>query len=286
LVTEVRALAAQFQGVVVADDGSGAGFDSVLADAEAAGAVVVRRDRNSGIAATLNAGAELALLRWRPDFLATFDQDSLPAANYLVRALDTYAGAVAEGIPVGFLVAATHGGRACRTRRSSHRFAIALDPLQSGFVIPQATWAAVGAFEEALVIDGVDSEFTERVRASGRQVLVAEGADLDHQLGRRDPGVILGRPVRFRGKQLSFNYHSPQRVYYIARNGAVLAGRYFLKDPSWVLLRSVEEAKAHLMRLAFSPDRAKLLRAVVSGLCDAFAGRLGPIPEQLARRLR
>jgi len=157
--------------------------------------------------------------------------------------------------------------------------------MQSGFVIPRETLDAVGLLAEEFVIDGVDSEFTARARAAGRDAIVGEGCDIDHQLGRRDPAVLFGRPVRFRGRALSYNYHSPQRVYYVVRNGVAITRTYVFKDPAWTALRLVEEAKAHLLRLAFSPNRLSIAKAMAAGLADGVAGRMGPIPADLSMRL-
>ncbi|WP_202566203.1 glycosyltransferase [Agreia sp. COWG] len=286
LVATVAGLVATFDHVVVVDDGSPAAFASVLDRIEGVGATVVRRPTNAGIAATLNAGISEADSLWRPDFFATFDQDSVPVHDYAARALATHREASRSGRRVGFVVASSYSGHPVHTRRSSGAFAEAFDPMQSGFVVPRHTFDSVGRFEQGLVIDGVDSEFTARVRAAGFDVLVGAGCDIRHQLGRRDPVRLFGRELRLFGREISYNYHSPQRVYYIARNGTTLSRRYLLKDPSWVLRRMVEEAKAHVLRLAFSPNRRAVATAMIAGYRDSFRGRSGVIEPSVLRRLR
>ena len=163
-------------------------------------------------------------------------------------------------------------------------FTRAFDPLQSGFVVPVATLDAVGMFDEGLFIDGVDSEFTARVRAAGLEVLVGTGCQLEHALGKREPAVLFGRPLRLMGRPITYNYHSPSRVYYISRNGATLAARYLRTDPVWVARRSVEELKAHTLRIGLGRDKAKLLLAAVSGIGDAFRHRTGRLTDDMARK--
>lgn len=286
LVATVVSLAEQFEHVVIVDDGSPAEFADRLDAIEATGVRVIRRPRNAGIAATLNAGIRAAEESWRPEFFVTFDQDSVPVDDYADRALATFRQARAAGRRVGFVVASSYSGHAVHVRGNVDGFAIAFDPMQSGFVIARQTIQAIGHLDEGLVIDGVDSEYTARARAAGLDVLVGAGCDILHQLGRRDPARLFGRPLRVLGHEISYNYHSPTRVYYIARNGTTLTRRYLLKDPSWVLRRLSEETKAHVLRLAFSPNRRSIAAAMAAGYRDSFRGRDGLVPPSLSRRLR
>ncbi|MDN4639278.1 glycosyltransferase [Agreia sp. PsM10] len=286
LVTTAAKLTQQLDHVIVVDDGSPAEFSGRLDEIEATGVTVIRRPQNAGIAASLNAGIQAADENGRPDFVVTFDQDSVPVDDYAERALATYDDARAAGRRVGFVVASSYSGHAVHTRGDVAGFTVAFDPMQSGFVIPRETLESIGRFDEGLVIDGVDSEYTARARAAGLDVLVGAGCDIRHQLGRRDPARLFGRPLRVLGRELSYNYHSPQRVYYIARNGTTLTRHYLRKDPSWVLRRLGEETKAHLLRLAFSPNRRAIAVAMIAGYRDSFRGRTGVIPATLARRLR
>jgi rhamnosyltransferase len=285
LVATATSLAEQFEHVVVVDDGSPAEFTGRLDEIEATGVRVIRRPVNAGIAASLNAGIHSAEQSWRPDFFVTFDQDSVPVVDYADRAVATYREAHAAGLRVGMVVASSYSGHPVHTRGAVGEFTAAFDPMQSGFVIPRETLETIGYLDEGLVIDGVDSEYTARARAAGLEVLVGAGCDIRHQLGRRDPARLFGRPLRVLGRQISYNYHSPGRVYYIARNGTTLTRRYLLRDPSWVLRRLGEETKAHLLRLAFSPDRRAIAAAMVAGYRDSFRGRTGRVPASLADRL-
>jgi rhamnosyltransferase len=286
LVVVVTSLIEQFAHVVVVDDGSPPEFAGRLDEIEATGVRVLRRPRNAGIAASLNAGICSAEESWRPDFFVTLDQDSVPVADYADRAVATYRDARAAGLRVGIVVASSYSGHPVHTRGIVGRFTAAFDPMQSGFVIPRETIEAIGDLDEGLVIDGVDSEYTARARAAGLEVIVGAGCDIRHQLGRRDPARLFGRPLRVFGRHLGYNYHSPQRVYYIARNGTTLTRRYLLKDPAWVLRRLGEETKAHLLRLAFSPNRRAIATAMIAGYRDSFRGRSGVIRSGLADRLR
>lgn len=172
------------------------------------------------------------------------------------------------------------------TFRGPVRLARAFDPMQSGWVVPLTTFERVGPLEEDLVIDGVDSEFTVRCRAAGLHPVIGPGCVLEHGQGERMPARLLGRPVVVRGAPVAYNRHPPTRVYYMARNGTILTRRHLLGQPRWVLRRLGQEAQAHGLRLAFDPQRGRLVVAVLAGWRDGLRGRTGRIPADLGRRLR
>jgi rhamnosyltransferase len=286
LLETVRALLVQVPHVVVVDDGSPADLAGLYTRLAGEGAVIIRQPANLGIAAALNAGLKLAETNWEPTFFLTLDQDSVITDGYVERALRTHADARKAGIDVGVVCAASYSGHPVPTMSGTGPFVNAFDPMQSGFVIPRSTVDRIGRFDEGLFIDGVDSEYTMRARSAGLSVLVGAGCDIAHDLGQRQPGMLLGRPVRLGGREISYNYHSPARVYYISRNGTILTLRYALKSPGWTAKRLVEELKAHVLRFSFSPGRSKLLRAAARGFVDGVRGVTGRIPVDLERRIR
>ncbi|WAH96530.1 glycosyltransferase [Arthrobacter sp. MMS18-M83] len=250
------------------------------------GARIIHQQENAGIAAALNAGISAARTDGDPDYVLTLDQDSRLNPLYVQNAIETLQRATSAGIDVGFVCASSYSGHAVPTMGTVGGFTKAFDPMQSGFMIPVGTIDRVGVFDAGLFIDGVDSEYTMRVRGTGLQVLVGEGCDIDHDLGQRDRARLLGRPLVVFGREISFNYHSPSRVYYICRNGAALTRRYALSAPGWTLRRLVEEGKAHVLRFAFSPGKRKLILAAMAGFADALRGRTGRIPADLEQRLK
>jgi rhamnosyltransferase len=267
LVDEVEP---QVASVVVVDDGSTAGLD-VIAPLEDRRAVRVIRQPNAGVATALNVGVRAALADDGADAVLTLDQDSGLPPTYVDLAVRAWREAQARRIPVAFVAAATYGGRRAPVRGLVHGFARAFDPMQSGSLVPAGTYRDVGCYDEGLVIDAVDSEFTVRCLAAGLEPLIAPGCDLEHGMGER-------RPVRVLGRDLAYNHHSPERVYYMARNGTLVTRRHVRDEPAWVLRRLAEEAKAHTLRLALDPGRADLARAAAAGVRDGLRGRTGRRP--------
>jgi rhamnosyltransferase len=260
-------VAPQVENVVVVDDGSTSGLD-VLARLEDRADTTVLRQPNAGVADALNSGVRSALAGGA-DAVLTLDQDSALPTTYVARAVRAWLDAGTRGIPVAFTCAATYSGRRTPTRGVVRGYARAFDPMQSGALVPAATYRDVGCYDEGLVIDAVDSEFTVRCLAAGLEPLVAPGCDLDHGMGERHHAQVLGRDI-------AYNHHSPERVYYMARNGTLVSRRHLRDEPGWVLRRLTEEAKAHALRLALDPDRADLARAAIQGVRDGLRGRTGP----------
>ena len=287
LLANAAAIRTQVDELIVVDDCSSAPEAAeIFTRIQEQGVTVLTLPCNSGIAAALNRGIEELRARSSPEFILTFDQDSRPVTGYVDNALLTYERAVAGGLRVGFVSAESFSGHKVPVLGQTDGFNEAFDPMQSGFFIPVSTFAAIGTFETGFFIDCVDSEYTARARAAGYSVLVGAGCEVRHRLGARLPARVFGRQLRFRGTDMSFNYYSPFRMYYIMRNGTTLLRRYWRRNPSWILRRLVEEAKAQLLRFTFSPDRRNLLIAAWHGILDAGRGHDGRISNDLLNRYR
>jgi rhamnosyltransferase len=270
--------------VVVVDDGSPADVSAALEDMERAGAIVVRLATNSGIARALNVGIAETVERWNPEWIVTMDQDSRFTGNYIASALAT-AQASSDPGTVGMVCAESHNHIPLPTWGSKEEPQI-FDPMTSGTLVRTTTFKEVGFFDEGFFIDCVDSEFNARLRERGLRALAGRGCNLEHSLGNARPMMLLGWHARLGPKKLFIYYHAPFRVYYITRNSLILARRYALKQPVWVLRRIYMEIQSHVVRFGFGPNRKKHLLAATAGVRDALRQKMGKIDETLAARLR
>lgn len=276
LVDKVKRLTGQVDLIVVVDDGSPAADPAVFEGLEAAGAVVLKQGTNTGIAAALNAGIRYAAGS-SPDFLLTLDQDSELDPGYVATALKAYDAALAQGVPVGMVCAESHNGAAVMLQKSGTQFPEAFDPMQSGTLIPAATFDAAGLLEEDLFIDCVDSEFTARIRELGLVALIAPGCNITHSVGDSRPMRLGTWHVTVGGQKRFVHSHAPFRVYYITRNGLVMYRRYLPKQPVWVLRRVGLEVVFYGIRVVYGPHRLRQIAAIGFGVRDALAGRMGRI---------
>lgn len=252
----------QVAAVVVIDDGSRSGLD-VVDVAAALGATVVRQD-NAGVAAALNTGFRAAV-ECGADLVLTLDQDSRLPGGYVDHAVAAWERGRDRGVPVALVAAASYSGHPTPTMGLVAGLDVAFDPMQSGTLVPVTSWAAVGGYDDALVIDGVDSDFTVRCRELGLVPLVGAGCDLVHGQGERTPGEVFGVAV-----PLLVNRHPPQRVYTMARNGTRITRAHLRTQPRWVVRRAAQEVTAHALRLALSPGRGAQVRALVRGVRDGL----------------
>ena len=276
LVEKVQRLVEQVEHVIVVDDGSPAADPSVYEGLEAAGAVVLKQEENSGIAAALNAGIRYAA-RSSPDFFLTLDQDSELDAGYVDRALDAFDKATSLGVPVGMVCAESHNEQPVMLQKAGVAHPEAFDPMQSGTLIPSATFDAAGLLDEELFIDCVDSEFTARIRELGLKAIVAPGCNISHAVGESRPMRLGTWHVTVGGQKRFVHSHAPFRVYYITRNGLVMYKRYLTKQPLWVLRRIGLEVVFYGVRVVYGPHRVRQIAAIILGIRDALAGRMGRI---------
>lgn len=283
-VANVSWLMRYVEHVVVVDDGSPNNVSAALEEMERAGAAVVRLATNSGIAKALNVGIREAMERWNPEWIVTMDQDSRFTGDYVASALAT---AQASRAPetVGMVCAESHNHIPLPTWGGQEEAQI-FDPMTSGTMVRTSTFKDVGLFDEGFFIDCVDSEFNARLRERGLRALAGRGCNLEHSLGNARPMKILGWHARLGSKKLFIYYHAPFRVYYITRNSLILARRYALKQPTWVLRRIYMEIQSHIVRFGFGPNRKKHLLAATAGVRDALRQKMGKIDETLAARLR
>ncbi|MET0734973.1 MAG: glycosyltransferase [Microbacterium sp.] len=278
----LRALSQQVDRVIVVDDGSGAGADGILDRAAAARVVVRRLARNSGIAAALNDGVRAALADGA-DYVVNLDQDTDLPADYVSIAL----GLFARGNPVTRLgivcVDAVNGAPALPTWISPEGFGLVPEAIQTGFVISRECLETVGLFDERLVIDCVDTEYCLRVRDHGFRIAVARGTDIRHSIGRRAELRPFGVPLRHRetGRIATYQYHSPFRRYYIARNNIDLILRNLTRRPRWVLAVLKREMGGMIVSMVSGPQRVAQVLAITTGTVHGLLRRRGMIPGWL-----
>jgi rhamnosyltransferase len=218
--------------VVVSDDASPATSDGILRMCEARAHQVVRHQRNSGIARSLNVGFAEAL-RVGATWLLTVDQDTVIPVAYvdallepLTSVLDIRAGALGAEVIVDGVTELRYPTAMCGPLLST------AEVFQTGTLWSVEALCAIGGFDESLGVDAVDSAACLRLRQRGFSVLVAPGTSLSHSYGE-------SQPVRLFGRTVMATHHSPERRTSMVRNRLRLLPAEFRESPAqgWRSLR-------------------------------------------------
>lgn len=286
VIPRLESLRRQVHELYVVDDGSGPSADRVLRGLELTATSVVRLPRNSGIASALNAGIGRALDAGA-DYVLTVDQDTDLPEHYVETALAIFdrANPITR---LGMVVAdAVNGHPAIPPSRSPEGFGLVPEAIQSGSLISATALREAGLLDERLFIDCVDTEYCLRMRALGFRIAVAEGTDIQHPIGQRAPLRPLGYSLRHDdGRVATYQYHSPFRRYYIARNNIDLVLRYARSQPRWVLQVAKRETGGMIVSMISGPHRLKHILAITIGTVHGIVRRRGRIPSWLERAIR
>jgi len=228
------------------------------------------------------AGAYNRALEWlkRQDAQLTqvvfLDEDSDPSSLAALLADGTTAMALARTDTAAVSPAYRDRATGLRGRYMRlARFKLAFNPREFSdmrpvaFVINSMTvWRLqalqrIGAFNEGLAIDHVDTEYCLRARQAGLTLYVNGAYEFAHAIGER-------RKYRLLGVELQAGGHSPRRRHMIARNTVWLARNWCWREPAFsglCLARLAYEA----VGITMAEDQAgaklwALLRGAVSGL--------------------
>ena len=279
----LAATSAQVATMIVMDNGQPESAD-VRSACEAYGAFYRHLEFNSGLAAAFNAG-----IRRAAEFSAThvllLDQDSVPAPDMVTALIDGWR-RMSAACHVGAAGPAYHDeitdrdaivlrfGTWRRYRETTSGLAAgACAPtdmlISSGSLISMANLDQIGAMDETLFIDHVDTDWAFRAKHAGLKNFVVVSAGMSHRLGER-----CARPWLF-GRR-SVVLHRPFRLYYIVRNSLLLYRRPHA-SARWILFDCKRLALLSVAHIVYGPNRVNVLRCIVRGLVHGLRGRAGPL---------
>jgi rhamnosyltransferase len=248
--------------VIVADN-TPAGSVSLAEKLDDPRARVIRVGRNIGLAGALN----LAVRELSADAQAVLflDQDSILPSG-LVRGLAAHLTDPTVGIACpGVVDAATGGSYEMLPDRyetvSEQRTAIT-----SGMLVRRELVDQLGGFREDFFVDWVDAEFCVRLRRTGARIVQDRGVVLPHSIGDRREHRLFGRGIRV--------IHYPAwRHYWFARNGLILMGMTFRRDPLWTATVTLGFAQWLVLTALFEPERRTHVPALLRGFRDGILHR-------------
>lgn len=247
--------------------------------------VILRPGLNRGLGAAYNALQEMARAR-EAEFLLLLDQDSEPGCGMIPALVAVHRGLAAAGERAAVVGPSTvdPAGRAMRGAADSGDAAPgqAVAAARVGFVISSGSLLrvdalhAIGGFRVDYFIDAIDIEWCMRAIAAGFSVWRAHEVVMAHCLGRGLIRLPLG---------VLLTDQPPRRLYTYLRNQlSMLRLAHVPRAHKLKFLLSLPlRAAAYLAHNRFSPD---CVAALVNGVFDGVANRLGPPDRALAPPLR
>jgi rhamnosyltransferase len=140
--------------------------------------------------------------------------------------------------------------------------------ITSGTLIDYSRVKLIGLMKDDYFIDFIDNEFCLRVYRSGFQIAVNFNITIDHAIGQREVHKIIGVAMKP-------NHHSPERRYYISRNGIRTARTYIREYPSYMILLTARLIHEYLSIVLFEQEKCRKLLASGLGIIHGMMGRMG-----------
>ena len=214
---------------------------------------------NQGIAHALNALCQKALDEGYV-WILTLDQDSVIPEG-LLEEYNHYTDQDDLGIICPGIIDRNMGRE--YTRQTSGTEYIR-QCITAGNLVRLEVWQKIGGYSEELFIDGVDFDFCMKMGEAGFKILRTNNVCLLQEVGH-------GRkiPLPFHHQMSALN-HSPQRLYYIARNYLYIGRRYHQRW-HW----AIEVAKRMFIVVCFEDNRREKLRAMFLGIRHYHQGKMG-----------
>lgn len=260
--------------LVVVDNGTEGEPLNLLGQASReAGFTLIENGENLGIATALNCGviwAKQSGYRW----VLLLDQDSHLTPGFAATMLRGFRSS-RWGERLAILV----------PRYIDRRFGTVLPQPQivdgsieqastSGSLMPMSVFDRFGLFQDELFIDGVDSEYSLRVRAEGFKIEECVPAVLLH---------APGSPTRHRlwwGKSYQASNQAPVRLYYQERNKLLMLRCYGRRFPGFFLRQFIVSWKNLFKVVLVETGKPQKLQHLLRGVLDGARGRTGKFPGQ------
>jgi len=217
---------------------------------------IICNHENKGVGAALNQGVAFLLNKFKVEWVATFDHDTLIPDNYFEKLSN--ATKQQNNTNLARIIGPNYAASQIKKN-------IAVEALiTSGMVIHNSVFNSIGYFREDFFIDSIDHEFCLRANSKGITVYQAGSVAIDHKLG--NPQKIQLWPF---GSFFILKY-SPIRKYYMFRNFIFLFRLYFKSNKNWLFKNSIFLAKEFLKTALFERNRQGNFAAITRGMAHGI----------------
>jgi rhamnosyltransferase len=282
LPERIRSFKETVDHLIIVDNASkGEAVQTINQVVENTNAQLFRNQKNVGIAAALNMGANSALEQGY-EWVLTLDQDSVPGPNMIEHLRNSFNNQdLQDGIAIiapRIIDLEVEREAPFLRARSKLIFQRTLcdgadldditTVITSGALVRLKTFKKLGGFRDDLFIDYVDTEFCLRAIEEGYRILVSCQAFLKHQFGER-------KKIKRGLMTLYPSFHPPERWYTISRNRVPMIRSFAFKVPHWLTYELVAMTYT-FWRMMLTEDRKyEKILALIRGTFDGLRGRLG-----------
>jgi len=283
-VKSLKSIRNQVETIYVIDNSTDFDFGTALMAEilESGNVKFLRLGKNSGIAAAQNIGIQMAIDN-QADLTLLSDQDTLYPHDYVEKMLANYCsiknGATIAAIGPDFVEEHRGGesegffvmnGISSIKQEAKYELLDVQQIIASGMIVNNKALMVVGMMDERLFIDWVDFEWCWRARSMGYRIIGCGNVVIHHTLG--DAVVsIFGR---------NFSLHSPERNYYIIRNGISIAlkKKYLSARTRFgIFLKSIRYMIAFIL---IGGNHFKNMAYCSRGFFHGITGQLGPLKNE------
>jgi rhamnosyltransferase len=220
---------------------------------------IIYNKHNMGIAYALNQGLNQANEKDYSLFL-TMDQDSELQEDAVYEMLEVL-NANKNIISVGPNIYN-------KNPQNNDAFALVDRLITSGNLTYTNIAIEIGGYENKLFIDGVDFDFSLKLKETGKNIALIYKSKIIHKVGEYED-------ARFLLKKFRLKSHSPVRHYYIYRNNLFIIKKYFSKHPIFCMKRQYAIFTYFFQVLFVQQNKKKKLKMIFRGIKDYQKGIYG-----------
>lgn len=266
-LSNIKAAADQVGKVVVINNGSQKISKNIFEAAGLDNIHLISNAKNYGQGKALNQGAEWAVSNGY-EWILLLDQDSKSDLKMVENEILAY-----EKCPfkesIGLI------GVNCSYENTGEIKYNSNDPkgiffernviMTSGMLLSLEAYKKTGPLREEFFIDSTDADYCLRLRKNGFKIIVALKAMMEQRVGE---GAFM---KKFFWKKILVTNHSPERCYYMTRNGLILVREYLFLEPQWCLRRIVWYFCVKPMFVIFyEKEKIRKIKFILNGILHAF----------------
>jgi rhamnosyltransferase len=256
----VKALRHQVHSIIVVDNGSENNHQLKLKNLNLINTVTIYQcSENLGIGAAINLATK-SLDNSKVDWVLTMDQDSIAAPD-MVECLLSASTEFTNAIFTPFITDIGHKNTGNKPIEVNYA-------ITSGNLVPLSIMRGVNGLNSELFIDGVDFDFSLRLRENGYIIIRVPLAKMRHRLGMDTTNNIL---------KSFYTNHAPLRRYYMSRNLIINFRRHVYHFPFFLFRILFVAILSFVSTLLFGPQRLESIVMIIRGIFDGLRNKTGKI---------